>query len=304
MAPMSDFLEGRVAIVTGAARGLGRAHALELARHGARVVVNDLGVERDGSGGGAGPAAEVVDEIRAVGGEAVANGDDVADWDGARRLIGAAVEAWGRLDVLVCNAGFLRDRMFANAGEDEWDAVMRVHLKGHFAPARHAAALWRDASKRGEVVDARIINTTSGAGLQGSIGQAAYSAAKGGIAALTLVQAAELGRYGVTANAIAPAARTRMTETAFAATMAAPASGFDAMAAENVSPLVAWLSSAQARAVTGRVFDVSGGAIAIEDGWRPGPSCDRGARWDARELGGVVGDLVARAPLPAKVWGT
>ena len=303
---MEGFLAGRVAIVTGAARGLGRCHALELARHGARVVVNDLGVERDGSGGGrATEAAQaVVDEIRAAGGDAIANGDDVADFAGAKRMIDASIERWGRLDVLVNNAGFLRDRMFANAGEDEWDAVMRVHLKGHFAPARHAAAWWRDASKRGEPVDVRIINTTSGAGLQGSIGQAAYSAAKGGIAALTLVQAAELARYGVTANAIAPAARTRMTEAAFADAMKAPASGFDAMAPENVSPLVAWLASTDSRTVTGRVFDVSGGTIAVEDGWRPGASIDRGARWDARELGGVVRDLVASAPAPAKVWGS
>lgn len=301
---MTALLEGRVAIVTGAARGLGRAHALELARHGARVVVNDLGVERDGTGGGDGPAADVVREIAAAGGAAIANGDDVADWSGAGRMIAQAIETWGRLDALVCNAGFLRDRMFANATEDEWDAVMRVHLKGHFAPARHAAAYWRDAAKRGEEVDARIINTTSGAGLQGSIGQAAYAAAKGGIAALTLVQAAELARYGVTANAIAPAARTRMTEAAFADAMKAPDSGFDAMAPENVSPLVAWLASARSRAVTGRVFDVAGGVIAVEDGWRPGAKVDRGARWDARELDSVMTDLLARAAAPARVWGT
>ncbi len=300
---MVRLLEGRVAIVTGAARGLGRCHALELARHGARVVVNDLGVEPDGTGGASGPADQVVAEIRTSGGEAIANGDDVADWDGARRMIAAAVDTWGRLDVLVNNAGFLRDRMFANASEDEWDAVMRVHLKGHFAPARHAAGHWRDAAKRGEPVDARIINTTSGAGLQGSIGQAAYAAAKGGIAALTLVQAAELGRYGVTANAIAPAARTRMTETAFAAAMKAPDTGFDAMAPDNVSPLVAWLASAESRTISGRVFDVSGGTIAVEDGWRPGPKVERDARWDARELGGVVTELVASAPVPAPVWG-
>jgi NAD(P)-dependent dehydrogenase (short-subunit alcohol dehydrogenase family) len=301
---MQRLCEGRVAVVTGAGRGLGRAHALELARHGARVVVNDLGVERDGKGGGGGPADDVVAEIRAAGGEAVANHDDVADWEGARRIVGAAIEGFGRIDVLVNNAGFLRDRMFVNAAEDEWDAVMRVHLKGHFATARHAAAWWRDAAKRGDAVDARIINTTSGAGLQGSIGQAAYSAAKGGIASLTLVQAAELARYGVTANAIAPAARTRMTEDAFADAMRAPDSGFDAMAPENVSPLVAWLASVDARGVTGRVFDVSGGAIAVEDGWRPGAKIDRGARWDARELGSAMRDLLGAAAAPAKVWGT
>jgi NAD(P)-dependent dehydrogenase (short-subunit alcohol dehydrogenase family) len=290
---MTVLLDGKVAIVTGAARGLGRAHALELARHGAKIVVNDVD-----------PAAETVAEITNAGGAAIANTDDIADWNGAARLIAAATETFGRLDVLVCNAGILRDRMFANAAEDEWDAVMRVHLKGHFAPARHAAAYWRDAAKRGETVDARIINTTSGAGLQGSIGQAAYAAAKGGIASLTLVQAAELGRYGVTANAIAPAARTRMTETAFAEMMKKPESGFDAMAPENVSPLVAWLASAQARNVTGRVFDVSGGTIAVEDGWRAGAKIERGARWDARELGSAMEDLLARAAPPAKVWGT
>lgn len=300
---MERLLDNRVAIVTGAGRGLGRCHALELARHGARVVVNDLGVDREGRGGTSEAAEAVVAEIRAGGGQAIANADDVADWAGAGRMIATAVETWGRLDVLVNNAGFLRDRMFANATEDEWDAVMRVHLKGHFAPARHAAAWWRDAAKRGDTVDARIINTTSGAGLQGSIGQAAYSTAKGGIAALTLVQAAELGRYGVTANAIAPAARTRMTETAFAAQMKAPEHGFDAMSPDNVSPLVAWLASGEARSITGRVFDVSGGVIAVEEGWRPGPKVDRGARWDARELGGVVRELVARASTPAPVWG-
>jgi NAD(P)-dependent dehydrogenase (short-subunit alcohol dehydrogenase family) len=288
---MQRLCEGRVAIVTGAGRGLGRGYALELARQGARVVVND--VDRE-------PAEAVVAEI---GAEAIANFDDVADWAGAGRLIAAATETWGRLDVLVNNAGFLRDRMFVNAAEDEWDAVMRVHLKGHFAPARHAAAWWRDAAKRGDTVDARIINTTSGAGLQGSVGQAAYSAAKGGIASLTLVQASELARYGITANAVAPAARTRMTEGAFAEMMKAPDSGFDAMAPENVAPLIAWLASAESRAVTGRVFEVQGGAISVADGWRPGPRLDRGARWDAREIGAAVRDLIAQAVAPAPVYG-
>jgi NAD(P)-dependent dehydrogenase (short-subunit alcohol dehydrogenase family) len=301
---MESLLAGRVCIVTGAGRGLGRAHALELGRHGARVVVNDLGVERDGAGGSAGPAEAVVAEIRAAGGEAIADGHDVADWEGARRLVGAALAAWGRLDVLVNNAGFLRDRMFVNASEAEWDAVIRVHLKGHFACARHAAAHWREVARSGAPVDARIVNTTSGAGLQGSIGQACYAAAKAGIAALTLVQAAELARYGVTANAIAPAARTRMTEDAFPEMMRRPEQGFDAMAPENVSPLVAYLASAGSRAVTGRVFEVAGGAIGVADGWRPGPTIDRGARWDARELGGVIPELVASAPAPAKVFGT
>ncbi len=296
--------EGRTVVVTGAGRGLGRAHALELARQGARVVVNDLGAELDGTGSGSGPAGEVVDAIRAAGGEAIANGDDVADWEGSQRLVRAAIDEWGRLDTLVCNAGFLRDRMFFGTSEDEWDAVIRVHLKGHFAPARHAAAHWRERSKAGEEVDARIVNTSSGAGLMGSVGQATYSAAKAGIAALTLVQAAELGRYGVTANAIAPAARTRMTEDVFAQTMATPAEGeFDAMAPENVSPLVVWLGSAESRRVTGRVFEVEGGKVSVADGWQHGPEVDKGARWDPAELGAVVEGLLAEAPAPAPVYG-
>ncbi|MGH9031663.1 MAG: SDR family NAD(P)-dependent oxidoreductase, partial [Acidimicrobiia bacterium] len=203
---MGGICEGRIVIVTGAGRGLGRAHALEFAREGARVVVNDLGAERDGTGSSRGPAGEVVDEIRGFGGEAVANGDDVADWDGAGALVGTALDTWGGLDVLVNNAGFLRDRMVVSTSEEEWDAVIRVHLKGHFCPTRHATAYWREQSKAGTPVDARIVNTSSGAGLMGSVGQGTYSAAKAGIAALTLVEAAELARYGVTANAIAPAA--------------------------------------------------------------------------------------------------
>jgi len=236
-------------IVTGAGRGLGRAHALEFARQGAKVVVNDLGAEIDGSGGSTGPAGEVVDEIRGLGGEAVANGADVADWEQAAAMVAQAIGTFGRLDVLVNNAGFLRDRMLANTSEQEWDAVVRVHLKGHFAPTRHAVAHWRDRAKAGEQFDASIINTSSGAGLMGSVGQGNYSAAKAGIAGLTLVEAAEFARYGVRANAIAPAARTRMTEEVFAATMTAPGEGeFDAMAPENVSPLVVWLGSAAAAA--------------------------------------------------------
>jgi NAD(P)-dependent dehydrogenase (short-subunit alcohol dehydrogenase family) len=295
--------EGRVVVVTGAGRGLGRAHALELGRHGACVVVNDLGAGADGSGRAEGPAHEVASMVRSAGGEAVVSFEDVADWDGARRVVDAAVTAWGRLDVLVNNAGFVRDRMLVSTSEEEWDAVVRVHLKGHFAPTRHAVAHFRERAKAGEQLQARIINTTSGAGLLGSVGQAAYSTAKAGIAALTLVEAAELARYGVTANAIAPAARTRMTEETFAEMMRKPESGFDAMAPENVAPIVAWLASIESSDVTGRVFEVSGGAIGLAEGWRVGPSVDKSARWDAAELGGIVRDLLARGLAPKKAYG-
>ena len=301
---MGKLCDGRVAIVTGSGRGIGRAHALEFARQGARVVVNDLGAAADGRGRASGPAHEVVEEIRALGGEAIANADDVADWSGAQRLVKTALDAFGSLDVVVNNAGFLRDRMFVSASEEEWDAVVRVHLKGHFCVSRHAGEVWRGRSKAGEPVDARIINTSSGAGLQGSVGQSAYSAAKGAIAALTLVQAAELGRYGVTANAIAPAARTRMTEAIFS-DMAAPTDGgFDANAPENIAPLVVWLGSAESRDVTGRVFEVKGGQIGVSDGWRDGPHVDKGARFEPDEVGAAVHELLAKAPVPQKVYGT
>src|SRR5262245_34369141 len=286
---MARICEGRVAIVTGAARGLGRAHALELARQGAAVVVNDIGAELDGTGGSPAPAAEVVAEIEAVGGAAVVNGDDVADWSGAERLVRTAIEVFGGLDVVVNNAGFVRDRMFVSCSEDEWDAVVRVHLKGHFCVARHAAAWWRDRSKARQTVDARIINTSSGAGILGSVGQSAYSAAKAGIATLTLVQAVELGRYGITANAIAPAARTRMTEGVFTEMMAAVGEGeFDAMDPANVSPLVVWLGSSQSGGVTGQLFEVEGGKIAVAEGWHHGPSIDNGARWSPSDVGPAV----------------
>jgi NAD(P)-dependent dehydrogenase (short-subunit alcohol dehydrogenase family) len=284
--------QDRVVVVTGAGRGIGRAHALAFAAEGALVVVNDV----DDA------AAEVVAEIGDQGGKAVANTSDVADWAGARALIGTALDHFGRLDVLVNNAGFVRDRMLVNLGEDEWDSVVRVHLKGHFAPLRHAAEHWRAEAKAGRTPSARVINTSSGAGLLGSVGQGNYSAAKAGIAALTVVAAAELARYGVTVNAIAPAARTRMTEAVFAS-MARPDTGFDAMAPENVSPLVVWLGSEESSHVTGRVFEVEGGKVSLAQAWRHGPAVDKGARWDPAELGPVVKDLLERAPEPEPVYG-
>jgi NAD(P)-dependent dehydrogenase (short-subunit alcohol dehydrogenase family) len=301
---MSRICEGRVAIVTGAGRGLGREHALELARQGAKVVVNDLGTSGAGEGASSGPAEDVVSLIKEMGGEAVANADDVADFDGARRMVAQAVETFGGLDVLVNNAGFLRDRMLVNTSEDEWDAVVRVHLKGHFAPLRHAASYWRDEAKAGRPRSARVVNTSSGAGLQGSIGQGTYSAAKAGIAGLTIVAAAELGRYGVTVNALAPAARTRMTEAAFADTMARPDEGFDAMDPANVSPVVAWLASEDAGDVTGRLIEVEGGRICVEEGWRHGPAQDLGRRWQADEVGPALRELLAAAAVPEPVYGT
>ncbi|MFD4422947.1 SDR family oxidoreductase [Agromyces sp. NPDC058484] len=300
---MTGICQGRVAIVTGAGRGLGREHALELARNGAKVVVNDLGTSLGGDGTSVGPAQEVVDIIRAAGGEAIANGADIADFQQAKQLVDQAIETFGRLDILVNNAGFVRDRMLVNAEEDEWDAVIRVHLKGHFAPLRHAAAYWRGEAKAGRMPAGRVINTSSGAGLQGSVGQAAYSAAKGGIASLTLVAAQELARYGVTVNAIAPSARTRMTEGPFADAMAAPGEGFDRMDPANVSPVVAWLASDDAADVTGRVIEVEGGRICLEEGWRHGPLRDAARRWQADEVGAIVRALVAEGVEPEPVYG-
>jgi NAD(P)-dependent dehydrogenase (short-subunit alcohol dehydrogenase family) len=296
--------EGRVVIVTGAGRGIGREHALAFAREGALVVVNDLGTGPHGAGRSGGPAQEVAEHIRDLGGRAVASSDDVADWDGAARLVKTAVSAFGRLDVLVNNAGFVRDRMIVSMTEQEWDDVIRVHLKGHFLPLRHAAAHWRERVKSGAAPDARVINTSSGAGLLGSVGQANYAAAKAGIAALTQVAAAELARYGVTVNAIAPAARTRMTEEVFADMMARPGEGFDAMDPANVAPLVVWLGSAASAHVTGRVFEVEGGVISLATGWRHGPRVDRGARWPVAEVGEAVAKLLAQAPPPEPVYGS
>jgi NAD(P)-dependent dehydrogenase (short-subunit alcohol dehydrogenase family) len=290
-------------IVTGAGRGIGRAHALEFARQGARVVVNDVGASLDGAGGSDDPAGEVVDAIRAAGGEAVANGDDVSSWSGAAHLVQAAVDQWGGLDTVVNNAGIVRDRMIVSMGEDEWDAVMRVHLKGTFAVTHHAANHWRERAKAGDDVAARVVNTSSGAGLAGSVGQANYAAAKAGIAALTLVAAVELGRYGVTVNAIAPSARTRMTETVFVDMMAKPATGFDAMDPANIAPLVVWLGSGESGDVTGRVFELAGGRISVAQGWMPGPELDHGDRWEPAELGTAVRKLISEAAVPQPVYG-
>ncbi|MEV7884792.1 SDR family oxidoreductase [Streptomyces sp. NPDC002817] len=300
---MSGICDGRVVVVTGAGRGLGRAHALAFAAEGARVVVNDLGVGLDGAPDADSPAAQVVAEIRATGGEAVAHGGDIATTRGASSLITAALETYGRLDTLVNNAGFLRDRMLVNLDEDDWDAVMRVHLKGHFLPLKHAAAHWRAEAKAGRTPVARVVNTGSGAGLLGSVGQGNYSAAKAGIVGLTLVASAELARYGVQVNAIAPAARTRMTEHTFADTMAAPGEGFDAMAPGNVSPLVVWLGSAASTGVSGRVFEVEAGRITVMEGWRAGPSVDKGARWTPAEAGETALKLLGEAEAPGQVYG-
>jgi NAD(P)-dependent dehydrogenase (short-subunit alcohol dehydrogenase family) len=291
---MPGLLEGRVAIVTGAGRGIGREHALELARQGAAVVVNDLGAEADGSGASSGPAHEVVALIEAAGGRAVANGADVADFEAAAAMVRQAVETFGGLDVLVNNAGFVRDRMLVNTSEEEWDAVVRVHLKGHFAPLRHAAAYWRAEAKEGRTRAARVVNTSSGAGLQGSVGQATYSAAKAGIAGLTLVAASELARYGVTVNAIAPVARTRMTEGVFGADLPDPADN---------SPVVAWLASEESGDVTGRVIEIEGGTLCLEQGWTHGPRATRPSRWAAADVGDALRSLLAEAPTPEPVYG-
>ncbi len=296
--------DGRVVIVTGAGGGLGRAHALAFAAEGAKVLVNDLGVSNSGEGGSKGPAQTVVDEIQALGGEAAANTESVSDFAAGGRMVEQAMDTFGRLDVVVNNAGFLRDRMFVSTSEEEWDAVINVHLKGHFCVTKHACEVWRTQSKAGETVDARIINTSSGAGLQGSVGQGTYSAAKGAIATLTLVQAAELGRYGVTSNAIAPAARTRMTEAIFTDMVAPEDGSFDENDPGNVSPLVVWLGSPESREVSGRVFEVKGGLIGVSDGWRDGPTFDKKAKWAPDEVGVKVAELIAAAPAPQKVYGS
>ncbi len=288
--------EQRSVIITGAGGGLGRAYALAFAAEGAQVCVNDIQREA---------AEAVAAEIREQGGEAIAVIDDITSLAGAERIVAAAVEAFGDVQVLVNNAGVLRDKMFVGLDEADWDLVMQVHLKGHFCLANVLARRWREQAKAGQKVEARIINTSSGAGLQGSIGQANYSAAKGGVAALTLVQATELARYGVTANALAPAARTAMTESAMPEVVKAPEDGgFDGWAPENVAPLVVWLGSSASEGVTGQVFESQGGRLSVCDGWRTGPEEDRGRRLTPEEAGEAIRRLMTQAEPAQKVWGS
>ena len=289
---MARLCEGRVVIVTGAGRGIGREHALMLATHGARVVVNDLGGGRDGAGASAGPAEEVVADIKAIGGEAIVNADDVSDWQGAEHMIRQAVDTFGGLDAVVNNAGILRDRMLVNMTEAEWDSVIKVHLKGTFGPTHFAAAYWRERSKQtGRPANARIVNTTSVSGIYGNAGQTNYGAAKAGIAALTIIAARELGRYGITVNAVAPGALTRMTEDL------GMGKGTEedraSMHPRWIAPIVTWLASAESSAVTGRVFEASGRVFGIAESWHRGPTVP--PLEDPTKMGAVVADLVQRA---------
>lgn len=279
-----NALDGRVAIITGAGRGIGREHALLFAAEGARVVVNDLGGSSTGTGADESPAEQVVAEIIAAGGEAIANYDDVTDWRGAERLIGSAIDAYGDVDILVNNAGILRDRMLANMSEEEWDSVIKVHLKGHFAPLRFAAAHWRDKAKTGAQVSASVINTSSTSGLFGNVGQANYGAAKMGIAALTIIASKELARYGVRVNAIAPAARTRLTaQLGGGAEAAAAPSAFDAMDAGNISPFVAYLAT-ESCPINGRTFLVYGSQVHLFQPWAIIDKIEKDGRWTIEEL--------------------
>ncbi len=301
-------LDGRVVVISGAGRGLGREYALEFARQGARVVVNDLGAERDGSGGDATPAEEVVAEVQALGGEAVVNGDDVSDWDGAGRLVQTAIDAFGRLDVLVNNAGILRDRMFVNMSPQEWDDIMRVHLRGTFAPTRHAVDHWRAQSKAGEAVDARVINTSSPSGIYGTVGQANYGAAKAGLASFTLILAQELWRYGITVNAVAPSALTRMTEglAGYSERLAEveARTGWNPGSPANIAPVVVWLATAAARGITGRVFNVRGGHVSVAEGWAVGPGHEQESAFEVAALDDVIPGLVAASRQPTDAYGT
>ncbi|MBT6798098.1 MAG: SDR family oxidoreductase [Porticoccaceae bacterium] len=293
---MSGICDGRVIIITGAGGGLGREYALAFGAAGAKVLVNDINAQA---------AADTVADIQDAGGEALANTQDITNYEQSGLIVRTAIDHFGDLHVVINNAGICRDRMFASMTESEWDQVISVHLKGHFCISSHAVHYWRDQFKQGHQVDARIINTSSGAGLNGSIGQSNYAAAKGGIASLTLNQAAELRRYGITVNGLAPAARTGMSEDAFADMMKKPEDGsFDQYNPANVAPLVVWLGSEHSADCTGRLFEAFGGEISIADGWRSTPSVDKGAKWQAEDIGEAVQVLISREIPAQKVYGT
>tara|TARA_R110002124_G_scaffold153244_1_gene320246 strand:+ start:40322 stop:41221 length:900 start_codon:yes stop_codon:yes gene_type:complete len=299
---MTGLCENRVVIVTGGARGIGREYCLEFARQGAKVVVNDLGGERTGEGRSSEPAEALAKEIRAMGGEAIANGDDVSDWDGAKQMVDLAISTFGSLDVLVSNAGILRDRMMTNMTIDEWDAVIKVHLRGTFCPAHHAANYWRAQVKEGKIVDARIINTTSVSGLLGNQGQCNYGAAKAGIAAFTVTSAMELARYGVTVNAISPGALTRMTEDLGYA-VDVPEGEWNPRDPANIAPIVVWLGSSESKDVTGQVFESTGGRLTVFERWHRGPAVNPQRRFDPAELGPIVEDLLSKTRPPDLIGG-
>ena len=296
---MAKLCEGRVAVVTGAGRGIGREHALLLAEHGAKVVVNDLGGEPDGTGADLTPAQQVAAEIAAMGGDAIVNGDDVSDFNGAKRMIDQAIDAFGTLDILINNAGILRDRMVFSMPEADWDAVIKVHLKGTFAPTHHASVYWREEAKTGRQLDARIINTTSPSGIYGNVGQTNYGAAKAGIAAFSVISAMELVRYGITVNCIAPGALTRLTQGLMA--VAQTDEQKEAFSPRWIAVVATWLASPEAKNVTGRVFDVRGNKLAIAEGWVRGPELTQPD--DPSQLGSIVAELMSSARLNSDMNG-
>jgi NAD(P)-dependent dehydrogenase (short-subunit alcohol dehydrogenase family) len=297
---VTKLCEGRVAVITGAGRGIGREHALMLAAHGAKVVVNDLGASPEGTGADAGPANEVVEAIRAMGGEAVVNGSDISDMAGAKALIDQAIDTFGGLDIVINNAGILRDRMIFSLSEEDWDSIIKVHLKGTFATTHYASKYWRERVKAGHTVDARVINTSSPSGIYGNVGQTNYGAAKAGIAAFTVIAAQELVRYGVTVNCIAPAALTRLTAGLSGAAAENPELA-EALSPRWIAVIATWLASPEAKNVTGRVFDVRGKALAVAETWVKGPVGTQTD--DPADLGPVVADLMARARLNSDMNG-